>query len=163
MIIDYGCDYTQYTELFPHHCNTLLSQGPWKRFSFYFPLRPEEDITGSSCCLKLSILDHCSQLWRNSSQLARLFKVKAALSPDLNTARWFAKMDLSASVHKQQEHLLALNSDTTTPPPPPPSSPHPQDLPPPYKLWPAPVTLCSTGLISTSSSIVCKLLLLTVW
>ncbi len=31
------------------------------------------------------------------------------------------------------------------PPPPPPSSPHPQDLPPPpYKLWPAPVTLCST-------------------
>ncbi len=35
--------------------------------------------------------------------------------------------------------------------------------PPPYKLWPAPVTLCSTGLISTSSSIVCKLPLLTVW
>ncbi len=61
-----------------------------------------------------------------------------------------------------------LNSDTTTPPP---SSPHPQDLPPPpppppptpYKLWPAPVTLCSTGLISTSSSIDCKLPLLTVW
>ncbi len=124
MIIDYGCDYTQYTELFPHHCNTLLSQGPWKRFSFYFPLRPEEDITGSS---KLSILDHFSQLWRNSSQLVRLFKVKAALSPDLNTACWFAKMDLSASVHKQQEHLLALNSDTTTPPP----APHiPRTCPP---------------------------------
>ncbi len=55
-------------------------------------------------------------------------------------------------------------------PPPPPSSPHPQDLPPPpppptptYKLWPAPATLCSTGLISTSSSIDCKLPLLTVW
>ncbi len=48
--------------------------------------------------------------------------------------------------------------------PPPPSSPPPQVLPPPpYNLWPAPVTLCSTGLISTSSSIVCKLPLLTVW
>ncbi len=44
------------------------------------------------------------------------------------------------------------------PPPPLPPSPFP-----PYKLWPAPVTLCSTGLISTSSSIVCKLPLLTVW
>ncbi len=54
-----------------------------------------------------------------------------------------------------------LNSDTTTPPHLP-TSPHPQD-PPPYKLWPAPVTLCSTGLISTSSSIDCKLPLLTVW
>ncbi len=38
-----------------------------------------------------------------------------------------------------------LNSDTTTPPP------HT------YKLWPAPVTLCSIGLITTSSSIDCKL------
>ncbi len=48
--------------------------------------------------------------------------------------------------------------------PPPPSSPHPQDLPPPtYKLWPAPVTLCSIRLITTSSSIDCKLPLLTVW
>ncbi len=37
-----------------------------------------------------------------------------------------------------------LNSDTTTPPPT-------------YKLWPAPVTLCSIGLITASSSIVCKL------
>ncbi len=57
-----------------------------------------------------------------------------------------------------------LNSDTTTPPPPAPHTPrtfHPPPLP--YKLWPAPVTLCSTGLISTSSSIVCKLPLLTVW
>ncbi len=42
-----------------------------------------------------------SQLWGNSSQLARLFKVKVALSPDLNTARWFARMDFPASVHKQ--------------------------------------------------------------
>ncbi len=53
-----------------------------------------------------------------------------------------------------------LNSDTT-PPPPPPQCPHPQVPPHPYKLWPAPVTLCSTGMISTSSSIVCNLPLLT--
>ncbi len=50
-------------------------------------------------------------------------------------------------------------------PPPPaphiPTSPEPPQ-PPPHKLWPAPVTLCSTGLISTSSSIDCKLPLLTV-
>ncbi len=31
---------------------------PQKRFSFYFPLQPEEDITGSSSLTKLSILDH---------------------------------------------------------------------------------------------------------
>ncbi len=53
-------------------------------------------------------------------------------------------------------------------PPPPqlphPHIPHPQDLPRPHlQLWPAPVTLCSIGLITTSSSIDCKLLLLTVW
>ncbi len=48
--------------------------------------------------------------------------------------------------------------------PPPPPAPHIlRTSPPPYKLWPAPVTLCSTGLISTSSSIDCKLPLLTVW
>ncbi len=35
--------------------------------------------------------------------------------------------------------------------------------PPPHKLWPAPVTLCCTGMISTSSSIVYNLPLLTVW
>ncbi len=29
------------------------------------------------------------------------------MSPELNTARWFAKMDLSASVQKQQGHLSA--------------------------------------------------------
>ncbi len=72
-----------------------------------------------------------------------------------------------------------LNSLPSLPPPlfyptqhwtltlrPPPTAPHiPRTLhpPPPYKLWPAPVTLCSTGLISTSSSIDCKLPLLTVW
>ncbi len=47
-----------------------------------------------------------------------------------------------------------LNSDPLTPPPPPPSSPHPQDLPPPlYKLWTAPVTLCSIELITSDSLI----------
>ncbi len=57
-----------------------------------------------------------------------------------------------------------LNSDTTTPPPPPPPNVHtPRSPPHPYKLWPAPVTLCSTGMISTSSSIVCNLPLLAVW
>ncbi len=55
-----------------------------------------------------------SQLWWNSSQLARLFKVKVALSPDLNTAHWFAKMDLSASVHKQQGALVGFCSKTWT-------------------------------------------------
>ncbi len=49
------------------------------------------------------------------------------------------------------------------PPPPPPNVPSPRSPPHPYKLWPAPVTLCSTGMISTSSSIVCYLPLLTVW
>ncbi len=34
-------------------------------------------------------------------------KEKIALSPDLNTARWFARMDLSASVQKQQGRLSA--------------------------------------------------------
>ncbi len=47
-----------------------------------------------------------SQLW-NSSQLARLLKVNVALSPDLNTACWFAKIDLSASVQKQKGCLSA--------------------------------------------------------
>ncbi len=56
-----------------------------------------------------------------------------------------------------------LNSDTTTPPPSSPAPHIPRTFHPPYKLWPAPVTLCSTGLISTSSSIDCKLPLLTVW
>ncbi len=62
-----------------------------------------------------------SQLWWNSSQLARLFKVKVALSPDLNTACWFARMDLSASVQKQgclsasavKHELDALKVDNT--------------------------------------------------
>ncbi len=45
---------------------------------------------------------------------------------------------------------------------PPPQCPHPQ-VPPPLLPWPAPVTLCSTGMISTSSSFVCNLPLLTVW
>ncbi len=49
-----------------------------------------------------------------------------------------------------------LNSDTTTPPQLP-TSPGPSTPPPTYKLWPAPVTLCSMGLITTSSSIDCKL------
>ncbi len=85
----------RYMELFPHQCKALLSQGSMKTFEllFYFLI---SSIT-------------FTQLWRNSSQLARLFKVKVALSPDLNTVLWFAKIDLSASVHKLQVCLL-LNS-----------------------------------------------------
>ncbi len=103
----YGCDYTQYTELFPHHCNALLSQGSMKTFQLLFSF------------YALKKISQVHQVWRNypssstlsaltnSSQLARLFKVKVALSPDLNTALWFAEMDLSASVYKQQERLSA--------------------------------------------------------
>ncbi len=49
------------------------------------------------------------------------------------------------------------------PPPPPPPMSIPPDPPPPLQPWPAPVTLCSNGMISTSSSIVCNLPLLSVW
>uniref|UniRef100_A0A673FXK6 Potassium voltage-gated channel subfamily H member 7 n=1 Tax=Sinocyclocheilus rhinocerous TaxID=307959 RepID=A0A673FXK6_9TELE len=48
----YGCDYTQYTELFPHHCNALLLQGSVKTLQLLFSFRPEEDITGSSSSSK---------------------------------------------------------------------------------------------------------------
>ncbi len=64
--------------------------------------------------------------------------------------------------------LLSFTPRTTElwhydPPPQLPTSPGPSTPPPTYKLWPAPVTLCSIGLITTSSSIDCKLPLLTVW
>ncbi len=85
---------------------------PWKRF--YFILFSIKLLFSFYALKKISQVHRnypslitFSQLWRNSSQLAHLFKVKVALSPDLNTARWFAKMDLSASVQKQQGHLLA--------------------------------------------------------
>ncbi len=32
----YGCDYTQYTEIFYHHCNMLLLQGSVKTFQLLF-------------------------------------------------------------------------------------------------------------------------------
>ncbi len=74
--------------------------------AFIFLYRPEKDITGSSSSLKWSILDHFVS-FDETPQQARLYKVKVALLADLNTARWFAKMDLSASVQKQQGRLLA--------------------------------------------------------
>ncbi len=104
----YGCDYTQYTELFPHHCNSLLSQGSMKTFQLlfsFFGLKKISQVHQVRRNYPSSIT--FSQLWRNSSQLAHLFKVKVALSPDLNTAHWFAKMDLSASAQKQQGRLSA--------------------------------------------------------
>ncbi len=120
VIIDYGYDYMQYMELFPHHCIALLLLVSVKTFQLLFSFfvlkkisqvqqvcwNDPSSITFSSVSLRLeySIVFAFS---RNSSQLARLFKVKVALSPDLNTAHWFARMDLSASVQKQQGHLSA--------------------------------------------------------
>ncbi len=104
----YGCDYTQYTELFPHHCNVLLLQCSVKMFQLLFSFYALKKISQvHQVCRNYPSSITFSQLWRNSSQLARLFKVKVALSPDLNTAHWFAKMDLSASVQKQQRRLSA--------------------------------------------------------
>ncbi len=103
-----GCDYTQYTELFPHHCNALLLQGYVKTFQLlfsFYALKKISQVHQVRRNYPSSIT--FSQLWPNSSQLARLFKVTVALSPDLNTVRWFAKMDLSASVQKQQGRLSA--------------------------------------------------------
>ncbi len=104
----YGCDYTQYTELFPHHCNALLLQGSVKTFQLlfsFYALKKISQVHQVRRNYTSSIT--FSQLWWNSSQLAHLFKVKVALSPDLNTVHRFAKMDLSASVQKQQGCLSA--------------------------------------------------------
>ncbi len=81
-------------------------KAPWKRFSFYFTFFALKKISQvhQVCRNYLSSITF-SQLWWNSSQLARLFKVKVALY--LNTAHWFTKMALSASVQKQQGRLLA--------------------------------------------------------
>ncbi len=95
----YGCDYTWYTELFLHHCNVLLSQRSVKTFMSLFSFFALKKISQVHRNDPSSIT--FSQLWWNSSQLARLFKVKVALSHDLNTALWFARMALSASVQKQ--------------------------------------------------------------
>ncbi len=101
----YGCDYTRYTELFLHHCNVLLSQGSVKTFMPLFSFFALKKISEVHQNYPSSIT--FSPLWWNSSQLARLFKVKVALSHDLNTVLWFARMDLSASVQKQQGRLSA--------------------------------------------------------
>ncbi len=88
--------------------NTLLFQGSMKTFRLLFSIYALKKISQVHQVRRnypSSIT--FSQLWRNSCQLARLFKVKVALSPDLNTARWLAKMDLSASVQKQQGRLSA--------------------------------------------------------
>ncbi len=102
----YGCDYTQYTELFPHHWNALLLQGSVKTFQLLFSFYALKKISKAHQVHRnypSSIT--FSQLWWNFSQLACLFNVKVALSPDLNTAHWFAKIDFSASVQKQQVYL----------------------------------------------------------
>ncbi len=84
-------------------------KAPWKRFSFYFPFSLWRRYHRFIKFIEIIHPRSLCQLWWNYSQLARLFKVKAfqiALSPDLNTARWFARMDLSASVQKQQGCLM---------------------------------------------------------
>ncbi len=96
-------------------CNTLsfsltvvmrcFCKVPWKRFWFLFYALKNISLVQVHRNYPSSIT--FSQLWWNSSQLARLFKVKVALSPDLNTARWFAKIYLSAFVHKLQGRLSA--------------------------------------------------------
>ncbi len=78
----YGCDYTQYMELFPHYCNVLPLQGSnEKAFIFLYALMISRVHRNYPSSITFS------QLWQNSSQLARLFKMKVALSPELNTAR----------------------------------------------------------------------------
>ncbi len=96
-------------------CNTLsfsltvvmrcFCKVPWKRFWFLFYALKNISLVQVHRNYPSSIT--FSQLWWNSSQLACLFKVKVALSPDLNTACWFAKIYLSAFVHKLQGRLSA--------------------------------------------------------
>ncbi len=101
----YGCDYSN-TQIFSLTIVTCcFYKVLWTRFSFYFPLGYSMKISQVHRNYPSSIT--FSQLWRNSSLRAHLFKVKAALSPDLNTVLWFVKMDLSASVQNQQGRLPA--------------------------------------------------------
>ncbi len=90
------------------HCNALFLQGSMKTsqllFSF-FTLKKISQV--HQVCRNDPSSITFSQLWWNSSQLACLFKVKVAMSPDQNTAHWFIKIDLLASVQKQQGHLSA--------------------------------------------------------
>ncbi len=89
---------------------------PLNGFSFYFPFSPWRRYHRF---IKYVEMIHprssFSQFWRNSSQLACLFKGRVALAADLNTARWFAKMDLSASVQKQQRCLSAVKRELAMP------------------------------------------------
>ncbi len=101
-------DYTQYTELLPHHCNVLLFQGSMKTFQHLFSFCALKKISQvHQVCRNYPSLITFNQLWRNSSQLVHPFKVNVALSPDLKAACWFAKIYLLASVQKQQRRLSA--------------------------------------------------------
>ncbi len=81
----------------------------WKCFSLYFPFSPwRRKISQVHYPSSIAF----SQLWRNSFQLARLFKVKVALSPDLNTVHWFAKIYLSTS--EKTRALVGFCSKTWT-------------------------------------------------
>ncbi len=75
------------------HCNALFLQGSMKTsqllFSF-FTLKKISQV--HQVCRNDPSSITFSQLWWNSSQLARLFKVKVAMSPDQNTACWYFLM-----------------------------------------------------------------------
>ncbi len=72
----------------------------------------------------------------------------------------FIRLSGSSTLSRLPPPLLSFTPRTTEPwhydPPPAPHIPR-TFHPPTYKLWPAPVTLCSIGLITTSFSIDCKL------
>ncbi len=105
----------QYTELFPHCCNTLLLQGSVKTFQLLFSFFALKKISQvHQVCRNYPFSITFSQLWWNSSQIARLFKVKVALSPNLKTVCWFAEMDLSASDKKKTRALVGFCSKMWT-------------------------------------------------
>ncbi len=73
------CAVTVSHELFPHHCNSLLFQGSMKTFQVLFSFYALKKISQvHQVCQNYPSLITFSQLWRNSSQLACLFKVKVA-------------------------------------------------------------------------------------
>ncbi len=109
MIIDYGCDYTQYTELFPHHCNALHFQASMKTFELlfsFFALKKISQVHQVHRNDPSSIT--FSQLWWNSSQLARLFKCSLVTWPEYS-----ALIRLSAS-SKITRRLVGFSSKMWT-------------------------------------------------
>ncbi len=65
----YGCDCTQYTEVFSHYCNALLLQASVKAFQLLFSFTACRKHHRFIKFVKM-IHPRSSQLWRNSSKLA---------------------------------------------------------------------------------------------